>query len=44
MATEQSITGGRAEQIEQNPQLRTGSLLMALAGVGFIGYGAVFLL
>ena len=29
------------EQLE-NEQLRTGSLLMTIAGVAFIGYGAVF--
>lgn len=30
-------------QTELESNLRTGSLLMALAGVGFIGYGVVFL-
>ena len=43
MATEQSVTGEQGEQIELNSALRTGSLLMALAGIAFIGYGVVFL-
>lgn len=38
--TEQEIEDTRTE-LESN--LRNGSLLMALAGVGFIGYGIVFL-
>lgn len=38
--TEQEIEDARTE-LESN--LRNGSLLMALAGVGFIGYGIVFL-
>lgn len=42
MAT-QPTTGDQEEQIEYGPKLRNGSLLMALAGVGFIGYGIVFL-
>ncbi|XVH30585.1 hypothetical protein ACNS7O_09255 [Haloferacaceae archaeon DSL9] len=42
-ATEQSVAAERVEQVELNGKLRNGSLLMALAGVGFIGYGIVFL-
>jgi len=38
--TEQEIEDARTE-LESN--LRNGSLLMALAGAGFIGYGIVFL-
>ncbi|WP_254766806.1 hypothetical protein [Salinilacihabitans rarus] len=33
----------RVGQVERNAELRTGSVLMALAGVGFVGYGIVFL-
>lgn len=43
MATKQSVADEREEQVELGAQLRTGSLLMALAGVGFIGYGILFL-
>ena len=43
MGTDQSIAGDRRQQVELGSQLRTGSLLMALAGVAFIGYGIVFL-
>lgn len=43
MATEQPTAGDQEEQVELESQLRNGSLLMALAGVGFIGYGLVFL-
>lgn len=38
--TEQTVEGAQAEL---GSKLRTGSLLMTLAGVGFIGYGTVFL-
>lgn len=31
------------ESVALDPDLRTGSALMALAGVGFVGYGIVFL-
>lgn len=44
MATKEPITSEQEEQIELGSQLRNGSLLMALAGVGFIGYGVVFLI
>jgi uncharacterized protein YacL len=44
MATEQPIADERAEQVELGSQIRNGSLLMALAGVGFVGYGIVFLI
>ncbi|MBX0297975.1 hypothetical protein [Haloarcula nitratireducens] len=43
MATQQSIADEQQEQTELGSQLRNGSLLMALAGVAFIGYGLVFL-
>lgn len=43
MATQQPVAGEREEQIELGSKLRNGSLLMALAGIGFIGYGIVFL-
>ncbi|MBX0325124.1 hypothetical protein EGH21_19015 [Halomicroarcula sp. F13] len=43
MATKQPTAGGE-EQIELESRLRNGSLLMALAGVAFIGYGIVFLI
>ena len=38
--TEDAVTGGR---VEVESSLRNGALLMALAGLGFIGYGIVFL-
>ncbi|MFC6837835.1 hypothetical protein [Halomarina ordinaria] len=43
MATEQSIADEREDQTELGAPLRNGSLLMALAGIAFIGYGIVFL-
>ena len=43
MATNQTVEGERREQVEIESQLRNGSLLMALAGVAFVGYGLVFL-
>jgi uncharacterized protein YacL len=43
MATKQSVADEREAQVELGSQLRNGSLLMALAGVAFIGYGVVFL-
>ncbi|WP_132058803.1 hypothetical protein [Halorussus amylolyticus] len=43
MGVEQSVADERNEQIESETKLRNGSALMALAGVGFIGYGVVFL-
>lgn len=42
-ATKQPIADERIERVELNAKLRNGSLLMTLAGVGFIGYGIVFL-
>lgn len=41
MATSEQTVTREQPDIESN--LRTGSLLMALAGIGFIGYGLVFL-
>jgi len=43
MEAEQPAATEQREGIEIGPRLRTGSLLMALAGVAFIGYGIVFL-
>lgn len=43
MATEQPTAGDQEEQVEIESRLRIGSLLMALAGIAFIGYGIVFL-
>ena len=43
MATNQSAVDEREEQHEFGTKLRNGSLLMALAGVAFVGYGIVFL-
>jgi len=42
MSTEQPVTEQRM-QVDIGSSLWTGSLLMALAGVAFIGYGIVFL-
>lgn len=42
VSTEQAIREEPTE-IELNAKLRNGSSLMTLAGVGFIGYGIVFL-
>lgn len=43
MATDQAIADDQREQVDIESQLGTGSLLMALAGVAFVGYGIVFL-
>lgn len=43
MATKQPTAGEQEEQTGLNSNLRNGSVLMALAGIGFIGYGIVFL-
>jgi uncharacterized protein YacL len=43
MTTNQSVTDEQGEQIQFESQLRNGALLMALAGIAFIGYGVVFL-
>lgn len=43
MATEQSVGDEQAEQTQVESQVRTGALLMALAGIAFVGYGIVFL-
>ncbi len=40
MATNQSVAN---EPAEHTSQLRIGSVLMALAGIAFVGYGIVFL-
>lgn len=39
----QTTTADVTERIDTEPNLRRGASLMALAGVGFIGYGIVFL-
>ena len=43
MATEQPVANEQQQRIEIDSQIRNGSLLMALAGVAFVGYGIVFL-
>ncbi|WP_227352644.1 hypothetical protein [Haladaptatus salinisoli] len=43
MATDQSIASEQQQRVDIESQLRNGSLLMALAGVAFVGYGIVFL-
>ncbi|MDL5362231.1 hypothetical protein [Halalkalicoccus sp. NIPERK01] len=42
-ATKRPTAGEQVEQLELDTKLRNGSLLMALAGVAFVGYGIVFL-
>lgn len=42
VSTEQAV-GEEPTEVELNGKLRNGSVLMALAGVAFIGYGVVFL-
>jgi hypothetical protein len=43
MATDKSVVDERGEQVQYEAQLRNGALLMALAGIAFVGYGIVFL-
>jgi len=43
MATDQSAADERGEQVQYESRLQNGALLMALAGVAFVGYGVVFL-
>jgi len=43
MSTEQTVTEQQETRVGFGSALGTGSLLMALAGVAFIGYGIVFL-
>jgi len=44
MATNQPVTDERDEQgVQFESQVRNGALLMALAGIAFVGYGVVFL-
>lgn len=43
MATDKSAVDERGEQVQYESQLRNGALLMALAGIAFVGYGLVFL-
>lgn len=42
MARQATVTS-RREVLETNGSLRNGVILMALAGLGFVGYGIVFL-
>ena len=43
MSTEQSVTDQQEQAVGFGSALGVGSLLMALAGIAFIGYGVVFL-
>jgi len=43
MSTEQSVTEKQETQVGFGSALGTGSLLMTLAGIAFIGYGIIFL-
>mgnify|MGYP000465723546 FL=1 len=43
MATDKSVVDERGEQVKYESQLRNGAVLMALAGIAFVGYGVVFL-
>jgi hypothetical protein len=43
MATDQSIADERGEQVQLESHVRNGAVLMALAGIAFVGYGIVFL-
>ena len=43
MATDQSTADEQGEQVQFESHLRNGALLMALAGIAFVGYGVVFL-
>ena len=43
MATNQPVTDEQGEQVQYESQLRNGAVLMALAGIVFVGYGVVFL-
>lgn len=43
MASTEQAVGEEPTEVELNGKLRNGSVLMALAGVAFIGYGVVFL-
>lgn len=40
---EKSTTGGYERPFEVTTDLRNGAVLMALAGLGFVGYGVAFL-
>jgi hypothetical protein len=43
MATDQSVADERGEQVQFESHVRNGAVLMALAGIAFVGYGVVFL-
>ncbi|APW99562.1 hypothetical protein CHINAEXTREME_18080 [Halobiforma lacisalsi AJ5] len=43
MATNQPTADEQQERVQYESRLRNGSLLMTLAGIGFVGYGVVFL-
>ncbi|ELZ05115.1 hypothetical protein [Natrialba aegyptia] len=43
MTTNHPVADEQEEQVQIESQLRNGALLMALAGIAFVGYGVVFL-
>ena len=43
MATDHAVADDQRRRVEVGSGIRNGSLLMALAGVAFVGYGVVFL-
>ena len=43
VATDQPIADEQRERVQPDSHLRTGAVLMALAGIAFVGYGVVFL-
>jgi len=43
MATNQPVADEQGEQVRPESRVRNGAVLMALAGVAFVGYGVVFL-
>ncbi|QIO24719.1 hypothetical protein [Haloarcula sp. JP-L23] len=43
MATDQPIADEQGEQVQFESHVRNGAVLMALAGIAFVGYGVVFL-
>jgi len=43
MATNQPVADEQGEQVRLESRVRNGAVLMALAGVAFVGYGVVFL-
>ena len=43
MATDRSVADEQGEQVRIESHVRNGAVLMALAGIAFVGYGIVFL-